>query len=184
MRGPLGTALIGIRNTQHFPLYPNLPCCVRDHARYLRTPKPTVRGLTQVRHFASTMFRHAMLLSASHPPSTAASNGQTMVRSQEALTRTSPSAARPRVDVEVATAARIELQTAHRWLSPQPTEHGRLVVTDAEVDCIAGQMFRAGRATHLGVVGSTAAGGVDLHGTKDGRHLIDDLTQPTVQTGR
>ena len=61
MRGPLGTAPIRIRNTQHLPLYPILSCCVRDHARYLRTPKPTVRGLTQVRHFASTMPRHAML---------------------------------------------------------------------------------------------------------------------------
>ena len=94
------------------------------------------------------------------------------------MTRTSPSAARSGVDVEVATAARVELQTTHRWLSPQPAEHGRLVATDAEVDCIAGQMFRAGRATHLGVVGPTAAGGVDLHGTEVGRHLVDDQTQP------
>ena len=67
MLGPLGTAFIRIRNTQHLPLCPNLACCVCDHARYLRTPKPTVGGLTQVRHFASTMFRHAMIPALGHP---------------------------------------------------------------------------------------------------------------------
>jgi hypothetical protein len=40
MLGPRSTAFIRMRDTLHLPLCPNLTCCVRDHARYLRTPKP------------------------------------------------------------------------------------------------------------------------------------------------
>ena len=79
--------------------------------------------------------------------------------------QTSPGAARACVDVEVTATTRIELQTTHRWLSPQPAEHGRLVASDAEVGCIASQVLRMGRAPDLSAVASAAAAGVDLHET-------------------
>ena len=96
----------------------------------------------------------------------------------------SPGASWAGVDVEVA-ATRVELQTAHRRVvvASKPSTAG-LFFADAEVGRIAGQVLGAGRATDLGVVTAAAAGGVDLHGTEDGRHLVDDLTQPAVQTGR
>jgi len=91
----------------------------------------------------------------------------------------SPRAARPRVDVEMAVAA-VQLQATHGWVPLQVGEHTALFASDAEVGCIAGQVLRVCRATDPGVVGSAAAGGIDLHRTEDGRHLVDDRAQPTV----
>ena len=95
----------------------------------------------------------------------------------------SPSAARPRVNVEMAVAA-VQLQATHGWVFLQVGEHTALIASDAEVGSIAGQVLRVCRTTDLGVVGSAAAGGVDLHRTEERSYLIDDFTQPAVQAGR